>query len=123
MSTYLKWWIFGPLIGLLTLANIRCQLLENNLFDTYVAGEWPSAVCEPDSLNYRSADGSCNDLDLPAMGMAGVRMGRNIQPDYSWQDADKLLTLFYRPMLCHKYAEVLHYRNYHANKHQQFSLV
>ena len=92
MSTYLKWWIFGPLIGLLTLANIRCQLLENNLFDTYVAGEWPSAVCEPDSLNYRSADGSCNDLDLPAMGMAGVRMGRNIQPDYSWQDADKLLT-------------------------------
>ena len=92
MSAYLKWWIFGPLIGLLTLANIRCQLLENNLFDTYATGEWPSVVCEPDSLNYRTADGSCNDLDLPAMGMAGVRMGRNIQPDYSWQDTDKLLT-------------------------------
>ncbi len=92
MSAYLKWWIFGPLIGLLTLANIRCQLLENNLFDTYATGEWPSVVCEPDSLNYRTADGSCNDLDLPAMGMAGTRMGRNIQPDYSWQDTDKLLT-------------------------------
>jgi len=92
MSAYLKWWIFGPLIGLLTLANIRCQLLENNLFDTYATGEWPSVVCEPESQNYRTADGSCNDFDLPAMGMAGARMGRNIQPDYSWQDTDKLLT-------------------------------
>jgi len=92
MSAYLKWWIFGPLIGLLTLANIRCQLLENNLFDTYATGEWPSVVCEPASQDYRTADGSCNDLDLPAMGMAGARMGRNIQPDYSWQDEDKLLT-------------------------------
>lgn len=92
MSAYAKWWVFGPLIGLLTLANIRCQLFENNLFDTYAPGEWPTVSCTPNELIYRSADGRCNDLDLPAMGMAGMRMGRNIQPDYSWQDTDNLLT-------------------------------
>ena len=91
MGIYLKWWVFGPLIGLLALANIRCQLLENNLFDTYAEGEWPTVTCEPDALIYRTANGSCNDLDLPAMGMSGVRMGRNIQPDYSWQDEGKLM--------------------------------
>lgn len=91
MNVYAKWWIFGPLIGLLTLANIRCQLFENNLFDTYAPGEWPTVTCAPEELIYRSADGRCNDLDLPAMGMAGMRMGRNIQPDYSWQDTDNLM--------------------------------
>lgn len=91
MNVYQKWWIFGPLIGLLTLANIRCQLFENNLFDTYAPGEWPTVTCSPDDLVYRTADGRCNDLDLPAMGMSGVRMGRNIQPDYSWQDSGNLM--------------------------------
>ncbi len=91
MSAYAKWWIFGPVIGLLTLANIRCQLFENNLFDTYAEGEWPTVTCAPNDLIYRSADGRCNSLDLPAMGMAGMRMGRNIQPDYSWQDSGNLL--------------------------------
>ncbi|HVL02427.1 MAG TPA: peroxidase family protein [Dongiaceae bacterium] len=91
MSVYAKWWIFGPLIGLLTLASIRCELFENNLFDTYATGEWPTVSCGANDMIYRSADGRCNDLDLPAMGMAGMRMGRNIQPDYSWQDTDNLL--------------------------------
>ena len=92
MSAYAKWWVFGPLIGLLTLANIRCQLFENNLFDTYAENDWPTVTCTDDDLIYRSADGRCNDLDIPAMGMAGVRMGRNIQPDYSYVDNDNLLT-------------------------------
>lgn len=91
MSAYAKWWVFGPLIGLLTLANIRCQLFEHNLFDTYAPGEWPTVTCSPNDMIYRSADGRCNDLEIPAMGMAGMRMGRNIQPDYSWQDTGNLL--------------------------------
>lgn len=91
MSAYAKWWIFGPVVGLLTLANIRCQLFENNLFDTYAEGEWPTVTCSANDMIYRSADGRCNSLDLPAMGMAGMRMGRNIQPDYSWQDTGNLM--------------------------------
>lgn len=92
MSAYAKWWVFGPLIGLLTLANMRCQLFENNLFDTYADGEWPTVECTDADIRYRSADGRCNNLDLPAMGMAGMRMGRNIQPDYSSPDEATLLT-------------------------------
>ena len=92
MNVYMKWWIFGPLIGLLTLSQIRCELFENNLFDTYAEGEWPVVECGPDDLIYRSYDGRCNDLDLPAMGMAGVRMGRNINPDISFPDEATLLT-------------------------------
>ncbi|MEE2733522.1 MAG: peroxidase family protein [Pseudomonadota bacterium] len=91
MNVYMKWWIFGPLIGLLTLSQIRCELFENNLFDTYAEGEWPVVECEGSDLIYRSYDGRCNDLDLPAMGMAGVRMGRNINPDVSFPDEANLL--------------------------------
>ena len=54
MNVYMKWWIFGPLIGLLTLSQIRCELFENNLFDTYAEGEWPVVECGPDDLIYRS---------------------------------------------------------------------
>ncbi|MCP5013668.1 MAG: peroxidase [Ketobacter sp.] len=91
MNVYMKWWIFGPLIGLLTLSQIRCDLFENNLFDTYADGEWPAVQCDPNDLIYRSYDGRCNDLDLPAMGMAGVRMGRNINPEVSFPDEANLL--------------------------------
>ena len=91
MNVYMKWWIFGPLIGLLTLSQIRCDLFENNLFDTYAEGEWPAVQCDADDLIYRSYDGRCNDLDLPAMGMAGVRMGRNINPEVSFPDTDNLM--------------------------------
>ncbi|MDX1695546.1 MAG: peroxidase family protein [Ketobacteraceae bacterium] len=91
MSAYMKWWVFGPLIGLLTLANIRCQLFENNLFDTYADGDWPTVECTDADMIYRSADGRCNDLELPAMGMSGMRMGRNIQPDASFMEPEKLL--------------------------------
>ncbi|OUS24772.1 hypothetical protein A9Q99_23550 [Gammaproteobacteria bacterium 45_16_T64] len=91
MSAYTKWWIFGPLIGLLALANIRCQLFENNLFDTYAEGEWPEVTCGPDDAVYRSADGRCNDMDIKAMGMAGMRMGRNIQEDLNHQDTENLM--------------------------------
>lgn len=91
MSAYMKWWVFGPLIGLLTLANIRCQLFENNLFDTYADGDWPTVECTDADIMYRSADGRCNDLDLPAMGMSGMRMGRNIQADASFMEPEKLL--------------------------------
>ena len=91
MNVYMKWWIFGPLIGLLTLSQMRCDLFENNLFDTYADGEWPAVQCDPNDLIYRSYDGRCNDLDLPAMGMAGVRMGRNINPEVSFPDEANLL--------------------------------
>ena len=92
MNVYTKWWVFGPLIGLLTLANIRCQLFENNLFDTYYDDAWPEVVCnDTTDLIYRTADGRCNDLLIPAMGMAGTRMGRNINPELSYPDEATLL--------------------------------
>jgi len=91
MGIYTKWWVFGALIGMLMLVNTRCQLFENNLFSTYEQGEWPEVACSPDAKKYRTADGSCNDLFRPAMGMAGVRMGRNIQPDFSWRDEGKMM--------------------------------
>ncbi len=89
-TIYMKWWVYGTLIGLLLLLNNRCKLEENNLFDTYV--EFPSAPqCEGRAITARSEDGSCNDLDQPAMGRAGMRMGRNVPLESTYPDLENLM--------------------------------
>ncbi|SFI72951.1 Animal haem peroxidase [Amycolatopsis sacchari] len=71
-------------LGLLELIGLRTKLRQDNLYDT---GHLP-AVDPPeapafsrDYLTGRTADGSHNDLDRPATGMAGTRFGRNIPLD------------------------------------------
>ena len=69
-------------LALLQLVQFRSQLRENNLRDTSQLLEndqLPKPQPSPDGrhLVARTADGSFNDLDQPAMGMAGTRFGRN----------------------------------------------
>ena len=63
-------------LGVLTLVGLRNQLREQNLYETGVGG----AKAAPDGgpHDYRTTDGSYNDLGSPAMGMIGARFGRNI---------------------------------------------
>jgi hypothetical protein len=78
-------------LGLLVLVGLRNTLRADNLFDTDVA---PSSNLPPigpytsEALTTRSADGTYNDLGAPRMGMAGARFGRNIPPEFAWQDPD-----------------------------------
>ena len=72
----------GALLGVLYLSEDRDALFRYNLIDPYltVGEQYPNITCASGDLPYRTADGRCNNLQLPAMGMSGTRLGRNTQP-------------------------------------------
>ncbi len=68
-------------LSVLTLSGLRITLREKNLYDTSslpATNRPPVEAPSPSHLTDRTADGSYNDLDKPATGMAGARFGRNI---------------------------------------------
>jgi hypothetical protein len=71
-------------LGLLTLIGVRNILRKQNLYDTNhlpSKDEPPLLPFEPSFLTTRTPDGSYNDLEVPAMGRAGSRFGRNVPLD------------------------------------------
>jgi Animal haem peroxidase len=72
-------------LGVVTLMGLRTRLREENLYDTGAGGAKPTADGAP--RNARTADGSYNDPDSPAMGMVGARFGRNVPLDRTYPEA------------------------------------
>jgi hypothetical protein len=70
------WDKLPKLLGILTLVGLRVRLREHNLFDTGVRKMAESP--DPRWLGARTADGTFNDLEKPAMGAYGARFGRNV---------------------------------------------
>ena len=71
-------------LSLGVLAVVRDTLRRVNLHDTRAIPSVdlpPVAPRRPEDLTSRTLDGTHNDLDDPAMGMAGSRFGRNIALD------------------------------------------
>ncbi len=76
-------------LGLLTLMGLRMRLRERNLYDTAPAP--PVKVSPPDDgrhLTARTADGTFNDLENPAMGSAETRFGRNVPVELTYPEND-----------------------------------
>jgi hypothetical protein len=77
-------------LGLLVLIGLRNILRQRNLHDTsslpsqHPAQPGPLAAA---ALSGRTDDGSYNDLQQPAMGMAGTRFGRNIPLSAAYQES------------------------------------
>ncbi len=89
-----NWHRLPKLLGLLSLLQIRDKLQDHNLHDT----EDPplAASGDPDKVpeevrNFRSFDGTSNDLRYPQMGAAGARFGRNVPLEHAHPDADNIL--------------------------------
>jgi Animal haem peroxidase len=81
-------------LGLAVLDGVRNVLRRENLFDTSkipaIGGPSPG----PRHVRYvteRTADGSYNDLEDPAMGMANTRFGRNVPLEETWPEAEPAL--------------------------------
>lgn len=78
-------------LGLPVLVGLRNILRKQNLHDT--AGEPmvspPLTPLDPRYLAARTVDGSYNDLERPAMGMAGTRFGRNIPIDETYPESEQ----------------------------------
>ncbi len=83
-------------LGLATIAGLRDILREQNLYDTGRLPDDPPAAqpaaSDASYLTARTADGTFNDLDEPAMGSAGTRFGRNVPLQYTYRDEATLLS-------------------------------
>jgi len=84
------------LSGVLTLAYIREVLNAHNLVSTYPAGELVAfqtrgQSAPPSVENFRTADGSWNNLDDPKEGAAGTRFLRNVDLSAAKPEADERL--------------------------------
>jgi hypothetical protein len=84
------------LFGLVLLKGIQHRLRSRNLVDTDsiapVEASIPAAPPQG-ALTGRTIDGTFDDLDVPAMGSAGTRFGRNVPLRDAFPDAEaKMLT-------------------------------
>ena len=88
-SAFAVWFRWPFPIAVLTLAGIRVNMRWANLFSTETAPPKPAA--DVDVRHQRTADGSFNGLDLPWMGMAGARFGRNVPINETFGEAQPAL--------------------------------
>jgi hypothetical protein len=85
------WHRLPRLLGLAVLVGVRNTLRRENLFDTSAepaVNTPPVAPLEPRDRTTRTPDGTYNDLDQPAMGMAGSRFGRNVSIERTWPEPE-----------------------------------
>lgn len=91
-TPWTTWSEKGTVGGMLVLKHIREDLLENNLHDPHINYKgYKSVDCSKLNTNFRMEDGTCNDLENPHVGAAGVAFGRNVAPEYIDQNAKENL--------------------------------
>lgn len=93
-TPWTTWSEKGQIGGLLVLKHIREDLLKNNLHDPHINYSGYAPIdCSKRNIKARSADGTCNVVDMPYVGASGVAFGRNVSPEFIDKDAaDKLMT-------------------------------
>jgi hypothetical protein len=65
-------------LAVLNLVSIRADMREHNLYDTETSPPTPSRPDGHDVRQFRTFDGSYNDLAKPWMGQVETRFGRNV---------------------------------------------
>ena len=123
----LQWHQLPKILGLLGLLRLRDELREKNLFDTEAPPfeENPDPGATPqEKVNYRTYDGSYNDLQYPQMGAAGARFGRNFPLDKVQPDMAQLMNpsprLISRKLLTREVFQPVGYLNLTATAWVQF---
>ncbi|HZB95469.1 MAG TPA: peroxidase family protein [Herpetosiphonaceae bacterium] len=94
VNRFIPWHRLPASIGIFNLLAYRDVLRAKNLHDTTsipATGGAQPGKREPDVLYSRVPDGSYNDLNVPAMGMAGTRFGRNVPLEYVFPDPEPAL--------------------------------
>jgi len=85
------WFKWNFTTAILIILGHRENLRRNNLIDTETAPPAPAPVKDP--VEFRTADGSNNDLAQPWMGMAGTRFARNVTLEAAFgETGDALMT-------------------------------
>jgi len=94
LNRYVRWDRLPTLLGALNLHAYRTLQRETNLYDTNTIPSTTTPELPPRTparLQYRTSDGSYNDLAHPAMAMAGTRFARNVPLDRAYPDPEPAL--------------------------------
>ena len=98
------WHRVPVVVGLAILMGLRDILRAKNLSGTYTAKSPYPKVTPPAGGSYltvRTADGTYNDLDIPAMGSVNTRFGRNVPLSSAYPASDQeILTPNPRAISC-----------------------
>src|SRR5215204_2111657 len=87
------WFDLPRAVAGLRLFQIRDELREHNLHDTEEPPlQSSTAPAASEAYNYRTSDGTYNDLGCPRMGSAGMRFGRNVPLSEAFPDTRNMLT-------------------------------
>jgi hypothetical protein len=90
-----QWHLLPTWKALLNLVAFRAELREHNLNDTDGDLTTPKPGCpfdpDPPARTMRTASGTQNDLQYPAMGCRGSRLGRNVPRNITAPDSAALL--------------------------------
>ncbi len=87
-----QWYEFPDLIAGPKLFRSRNELREKNLHDTEEPTlERSSEPVPGDARNWRTSDGTYNDVTCPRMGSAGVRFGRNVPLSETFPDTENMM--------------------------------
>jgi hypothetical protein len=90
-----EWHRLSKWRALLNLLAFRIELREHNLYDTDGDLTKPKPNCpfdpDPPARTMRTASGTQNDLQYPAMGCRGSRLGRNVPRSLTAPDLNRLM--------------------------------
>ena len=75
-------WYTGSTLKATKTLGMRRKLFEENLHDPHKSFPGGAIDCDQAAISYRTADGTCNDLELPYAGAKGIVLGRNVKPDH-----------------------------------------
>ncbi|HXN02461.1 MAG TPA: peroxidase family protein [Candidatus Dormibacteraeota bacterium] len=90
----LGWHKLPGYLGALILAGVRTTLRRKNLQDTWnlpIVGVTPPSPVDDRYLTARTSDGTFNNLEMPLMGSANTRFGRNVPLDKTVVESDRSL--------------------------------
>ena len=87
INKFIPWHKLPAIIGALNLEALRVELRQYNLHDTYPDGaaqgtEKTCPMKEDRFKTTRNSDGLFNSTEMPKMGCAGMRLGRNFPRAY-----------------------------------------
>jgi len=94
LDQMVRWDRLPTWAGVLTLLGLRHILRRDNLYATDSPPDAATRVLpagDSQHLTARTADGTFNDLDYPAMGSAGARFGRNVPLSAAYPEPDAAL--------------------------------
>jgi len=96
VNKFIPWYKLPGFIGAFNLAFMRIDLRGYNLEDGYATAAAQGSVDEDPLtdkrfLGARNSDGKFNSLEMPKMGCAGMRLGRNFPRQYCQKPTEEEL--------------------------------